>query len=98
MELVIEERNGKQQRVGKIKLEQTGKHISGESVRSKTRDGKQSNRQFSYEGSIHGHQVTLLFEDKKGVGFDAGTYVFLVQKHNDRNGDISWKSGKSNRV
>lgn len=38
---------------------------------------------YSYKGSIHGHQVTLSFEDKKGLGFDAGTYVFIVQ--NDSN-------------
>lgn len=68
---------------GKIKLKQTGRRVTGESVRLITRNGQASNRQFSYRGSIHGHQVTLSFEDKKGLGFDAGTYVFVVQ--NDGN-------------
>lgn len=76
---ILEQRNGMQQRVGKILLKQVGRKILGQSARSKTRDGKDSNRQFSYKGSIHGHQVTLLFEDKKGVGFDTGSYVFIVQ-------------------
>jgi hypothetical protein len=80
---ILELRNGKQQRVGKIELKQNGRYISGEGTRSRTREGKESKRQFSYKGSIHGHQVTLLFEDKKGVGFDMGTYVFIVQ--NDSN-------------
>lgn len=80
---ILELRNEKQQRVGKIEFKQTGRYISGEGTRLKTREGQKSNRQFSYKGSIHGHQVTLLFEDKKGIGFDMGTYVFIVQ--NDGN-------------
>lgn len=80
---IFENRDGKQKLVGKIKIKQTGSSISGESARSKTRDGKKSNRQFSYTGSIHSNQVTLLFEDKKGIGFDVGSYVFIVQ--NDGN-------------
>lgn len=76
---ILEQRNGKQQRAGKITFKQTGNSISGQSARSRTREGKQSNRKFSYNSTIHGNQVTLLFEDKKGIGFDAGTYVFVVQ-------------------
>lgn len=80
---IIETRDNKQKVVGKISLKQTGGRISGEGQRSKTRDGKPSNRQFTYKGSIHGNQMTLLFEDKKGVGFDTGTYMFIIQ--NDGN-------------
>ena len=80
---ILEHRDGKQKLVGKIQLKQTGNMITGDSARSKTRDGKKSNRQFSYTGSIHSNQVTLLFEDKKGIGFDVGSYVFIVQ--NDGN-------------
>lgn len=76
---ILEQRDGRQKRVGKIQLKQAGRRISGESARSKTREGKESSRQFLYKGSIHAQQVTLLFEDKKGIGFDTGTYVFIVQ-------------------
>jgi hypothetical protein len=76
---ITELRNGKQTKVGRLELYQTGRVITGSSVRTKTRDGKKSERKFSYNGTIHGHQVTLLFDDLKGVGFDTGTYVFTVQ-------------------
>ena len=62
-----------------MELKQIGRSISVSSVRSKTRDGKKSDRKFSYNGAIYGHQVTLTFEDEKGIGFDTGTYVFTVQ-------------------
>jgi len=78
---ISEERNSKEVKVGRLELKQTGRSISGSSVRSKTRDGKKSERKFCYKGVLHGHQLTLLFEDEKGVGFDSGTYVFTV--HND---------------
>lgn len=80
---IHEVRDEKGRVAGKIKLKQTGRRVTGESVRLITRNGEASNRQFSYKGSIHGHQLTLSFEDRKGVGFDAGTYVFIVQ--NDGN-------------
>ncbi|MPS35482.1 MAG: hypothetical protein E2593_09335 [Stenotrophomonas sp.] len=80
---IVEQRNEKTVRVGKIVLKQTGGNVSGHSERVKTRDGKASNRQFVYSGSIHGRQLTLLFDDRRGVGFDAGAYVFVVQ--NDGN-------------
>ena len=76
---IIEERNGKQTKVGQIQLAQTGRRISGASVRSKRRDGKKSNRNFQYNGHIDGDQITLLFEDASGVGFDSGSYIFIVQ-------------------
>lgn len=76
---ITEFRNEKQVKVGQLVLKQTGRHLSGSSTRSISRDGKTSNRSFTYKGAIYGHQVTLLFEDKKGIGFDSGTYVFTVQ-------------------
>jgi hypothetical protein len=78
---IMEVRNGKQTKVGRIELKQHGRIVTGSSVRSKTREGKTSNRKFRYRGAIQGHQMTLMFEDVKGVGFDTGTYVFTV--HND---------------
>ena len=69
--------------IGKITLKQTGHRISGTSVRTKRRDGKKSDRAFNYKGHIYKDQVTLMFEDARGVGFDSGTYVFVVQ--NDGN-------------
>ncbi|EOW9213770.1 TPA: hypothetical protein ACN3ZQ_002164 [Vibrio cholerae] len=76
---IVEVRNGKNITVGRITLQQVGSNITGSSIRSKTRDGKKSERKFSYKGTIFGNQVTLVFEDHKGVGFDTGTYVFTVQ-------------------
>jgi hypothetical protein len=76
---ISEERNDKNRKVGRIELKQQGRVIKGSSTRTKTRHGKKSERKFQYHGSINGHQVTLLFEDEKGVGFDTGTYVFAVQ-------------------
>lgn len=76
---IVEERSGESRVVGKIELKQLGRRLTGSSVRSRTRGGQPSNRKFSYTGSIQGHQATLVFEDQKGVGFDVGTYVFIVQ-------------------
>ena len=76
---IFEQRNGKRKKVGQIKLKQSGRRITGSSVRSKRRDGKKSDRSFHYKGHIDSRQVTLLFEDASGVGFDAGSYVFIVQ-------------------
>ncbi len=76
---IVEQRNGKRTKVGQIALKQSGRRITGNSVRSKRRDGKKSNRKFEYTGHIDGSQVTLLFEDAGGAGFDTGSYVFIVQ-------------------
>ena len=78
---ITEERGGKQVKVGRLELKQLGRTITGNSVRSKTREGKKSERRFTYHGTIHSNQVTLLFEDTKGIGFDTGTYVFAVQNN-----------------
>ncbi len=78
---IFEQRDGKTTKAGQIKLAQTGRMITGESVRSKTRGGKKANREFEYRGHIHKDQVTLLFEDTHGVGFDSGSYVFIVQNN-----------------
>ncbi|HHK8230825.1 hypothetical protein [Serratia quinivorans] len=75
---ITEVRNGKNVKAGKIELKQQGRLITGTSSRTKTRDGKNSDRKFKYHGSISGHQVTLIFEDASGMGFDTGTYVFTV--------------------
>ena len=72
-------RNGKKTKVGRIDLEQNGRRITETSPRTKTRGGKKSERKFQYLGAISGQQVTLSFEDAQGVGFDTGTYVFIVQ-------------------
>lgn len=96
---ILENRGGTQKLVGKIQLKQTGSVVSGESARSKTRDGKKSNRQFLYTGSIHANQVTLLFEDKKGVGFDVGSYIFIVQNDGNTMVGMATFHGKSeNRI
>ncbi|MBX9447077.1 hypothetical protein [Dickeya chrysanthemi] len=75
---VIEERNGDSATVGQLNLKQQGCRLSGTSTRTKTRDGKESDRKFNYHGSISGNQITLIFEDARGIGFDTGTYVFTV--------------------
>lgn len=76
---IVEHRNGERIKVGQIKLKQSGRRITGDSERSKRRDGQESNRKFQYTGHIDGSQVTLLFEDAGGAGFDTGSYVFIVQ-------------------
>ncbi len=84
---------------GRLELKQVGRSITGTSVRSKTREGKKSERRFTYRGVIQGNQVTLLFEDAKGVGFDSGTYVFTVQ--NDAKtmlGMATFHGRKENRI
>ncbi|MCO7263437.1 MULTISPECIES: hypothetical protein [Dickeya] len=80
---VIEERNGDSVTVGRLNLKQQGCRLNGTSTRTKTRDGKESDRKFNYHGSISGNQITLIFEDARGIGFDTGTYVFTV--YNDGN-------------
>lgn len=76
---VTEERNGEVTKSGRIDLEQTGRIIKGTSIRTRTRGGQESQRKFQYHGTISGHQVTLIFEDAQGKGFDTGAYVFVVQ-------------------
>ena len=76
---VFEDRDGKRVNSGKLKLQQSGSFVKGTSTRTKTRGGKKSNREFKYHGSVSGHQMTLIFEDKKGDGFDTGSYVFIIQ-------------------
>ncbi|MBE0462095.1 MAG: hypothetical protein ACTIDY_01540 [Halomonadaceae bacterium] len=96
---IVEERNGVSRVVGKIELKQIGRRLTGSSLRSQTRGGESSNRKFAYTGSMHGHQATLLFEDQKGVGFDVGTYVFIVQ--NDGNtmiGNTTFHGKTENKI
>ena len=76
---VTEVRDGKTTKSGRIELKQKGRLVTGTSTRTKTRDGKKSERKFYYQGAISGHQLTLVFEDAQGEGFDTGTYVFTVQ-------------------
>lgn len=75
---VMEERSGSPLKVGRLELKQRGCRLTGISSRTKTRDGKNSDRKFNYHGLINGNQVTLVFEDARGIGFDTGTYVFTV--------------------
>jgi len=96
---IIEQRNNKNQSVGRITLNQKGQNISGCSVRKKTRDGKKSERKFQYKGTISGSQITLIFEDHNGVGFDSGSYVFTVM--NDRQtleGMATFHGKKENKI
>lgn len=76
---IVEERDGRNLTVGTIELRQLGSVVTGTSRRKKTREGKTSDRKFTYKGTIHDDQVTLIFEDKRGKGFDTGSYVFIVQ-------------------
>lgn len=75
---ISELHNGKMVKSGKITLKQKGRNITGSSVRTRTRDGKKSERKFKYRGFTCGRQLTLTFEDAKGEGFDTGAYVFTV--------------------
>ncbi|HIE9168163.1 hypothetical protein KFA93_04355 [Klebsiella pneumoniae] len=75
---VTEERNGSSATVGRLELKQRGCRLRGTSARTQTRDGRNSDRKFNYHGSINGNQITLVFEDARGIGFDTGTYVFTV--------------------
>ncbi len=78
---ISELRNGKSVKSGTIEFTQQGRTIKGVSTRTKTRDGKKSTRKFNYRGFISGRQITLIFEDAKGEGFDTGTYVFTIQNN-----------------
>ncbi|WP_233968876.1 hypothetical protein [Pectobacterium polaris] len=75
---ISEVRNGENVTAGRIELKQQGRLVKGTSTRVRTRDGKASERKFQYHGFISGNQVTLIFEDVQGVGFDTGTYVFNI--------------------
>lgn len=96
---ISELRNGKKVKAGRIELRQQGCVITGTSIRAKTRDGKASERKFQYHGSICGNQVTLIFEDDKGRGFDTGTYVFIVQNDSKSMVGVATFHGKvENRI
>jgi hypothetical protein len=66
---------------GKLTLRQEGRHLTGDSMRTETRQGLPSDRRFVYRGQIVGNRVDLLFEDARGKNFDSGSYIFCV--HND---------------
>ncbi|WP_229613499.1 hypothetical protein [Vibrio parahaemolyticus] len=96
---IVESRDDKNKTVGRITLNQIGSQITGISIRSKTRDGKRSERKFKYKGTIFGNQVTLVFEDHNGVGFDTGTYVFTVQNdHKTMIGMATFHGKVENRI
>jgi hypothetical protein len=92
---VIEERSGDSATVGRLELKQQGCRLTGTSTRTKTRDGKSSDRKFNYHGSISGCQLTLIFEDARGIGFDTGTYVFTVYNDGKTMVGMSTFHGKS---
>lgn len=75
---ITEVRDGETVKVGRTELKQQGCRLTGKGTRTKTRDGKHSERKFHYNGTISGNQVTLIFEDAQGIGFDTGTNVFIV--------------------
>lgn len=76
---IQEIRNNKTVEAGHIEFTQMGHKIKGKSIRRKTRSGKKNDRSFVYNGYIHKNQITLMFEDSRGVGFDTGTYLFIVE-------------------
>ena len=76
---IIEQREGKDNKVGQIEVRQTGYRVTATGTRTSRRDGEESSRKFNYTGTIRGNQVTLVFEDHRGKGFDTGSYVFTVQ-------------------
>ncbi|WP_428239504.1 hypothetical protein [Gynuella sp.] len=78
---VYELQDYKKVKSGRLELEQKGRIVTGTSIRKVTRDGKESNRKFIYHGSISGHQLTLMFEDANGKGFDTGSYIFIVENN-----------------
>jgi len=96
---IIEMRDGKTIKVGSVIFNQTGRKITGKSIRSKTRDGKSSGRKFDYKGLISGNQITLVFEDSKGAGFDTGTYVFTILNNlTMMNGMSTFHGKKENKI
>lgn len=78
---VYELQDNKKVKSGRLELEQKGRIVTGTSTRKVTRDGKESNRKFNYHGSISGHQLTLMFEDANGKGFDTGSYILIVENN-----------------
>ncbi|MGB0836267.1 MAG: hypothetical protein ACPGR2_17290 [Psychrobium sp.] len=78
---VYELQGDKRVKSGRLELEQRGRVVTGESTRTVTRDGKESNRKFNYHGSISGHQLTMMFEDANGKGFDTGSYILIVENN-----------------
>jgi len=96
---ITEVRNDNLVKVGRLELKQNGRRVFGSSVRSRTREGQESDRKFEYSGTIDGHQVTLIFEDVKGIGFDTGTYVFIVQNDGKTMiGMATFHGKKENRI
>ena len=96
---IFEVRDSNDVKGGKLELKQRGSIIKGSSIRKVTREGKESERKFNYHGFIRNHQVTMIFEDSRGVGFDTGTYVFTVQ--NDAKtmvGMATFHGKKENRI
>ena len=60
---IVEERSGRNVTVGTIELQQSGSVVTGTSTRKKTREGKASDRRFTYRGTIHDDQVSALRAD-----------------------------------
>lgn len=78
---IIEQREGADRNVGQLEIKQTGYRITATSTRTKQRNGEESLRKFNYIGTIRNNQLTLIFEDQRGKGFDTGSYVFTVQNN-----------------
>ena len=96
---IIENRNSSEVVVGQIELKQTGYIVTGTSTRRITREGKESYRQFQYRGKILNNQLTLTFEDKKGDGFDSGTYVFVILNDgHTMEGQATFHGKKENKI
>jgi len=76
---IFEERDGVESKVGLLDIKQIGFRITATSTRTKRRDGEDSTRRFNYNGVIRNNQITLVFDDQRGKGFDTGSYVFTVQ-------------------
>ena len=78
---IYETQKSRKIKSGEIIIKQRGSSITAESHREKTRSGSRNDRKFRYKGHIHKDQMTLVFEDVSGKGFDCGTYVFIVQNN-----------------
>ncbi len=78
---IYDVKDGAQRKTGLLTLRQQGSRLAGTSQRIETRQGTASDRRSTYAGRIAGEQVTLLFQDQRGLDFDSGAYVFRVQNN-----------------
>ena len=96
---IFEYRNGEERKVGSIDLKQTGRYLTGSSIRNKTRDGKAAKRGFKYKGHIYGNRIVLSFEDARGIEFDSGANIYIVQNDgNEMDGMATFNGKVENKI